>query len=173
MNEKLPFVSVVDASTLPEGLINTTTTFALPPLLASSTRPLSLTIERRRDAAARAESSEDAGVGDSVGVVVGFAGVDPVAPVGTGSGDGEGTVVGVVLVSLGFVVSDDEGVGDFSGFGELGDGSEDVGFEVTSDERVAAAVDSGLATGEGADVAANDVAPIFSSRPCNDPFTRR
>ena len=178
MKEKLPFVSVVDASTLPEGLISTTTTFGIPPLFASTTRPLILMVERRRDAAARAESSEVAGVGDSVGVALGFVGAGWVA-VGAGSGDGEGKLAGAVFVSVGLLVSEGVGVGDFSGFGEPEVGSADVvfcGFAAASVDGDAAGVDSGLALTDGdggAGAAAVVVALIFSSRPSNEPFRRR
>ena len=99
----MPFVSVVDASTLPEGLISTTTTFAIPPLFASTTRPLILMIERRRDAAARAESSVEV-----AGDVVWFAGVESGEAVG--SGDGDEALVGAVFVSVGLVLTFSTGV---------------------------------------------------------------
>ena len=175
MNEKLPLVSVVDARTLPEGLINTTTTFGMPTLLASTTRPVIFTIARRRDAAARAESSVDAVVGGSVGVVVGFAGaadsVDGVGE-GAGSGEGEAALVEDVFVeafsTLGVSDGDGEGVGDFSGFGEAALGS---GFVPELLEGGTAAVGSGL--GELVDAVTCVGAPICSSRPCSEPLTRR
>lgn len=167
MNEKLPFVSVVEASTLPEGLINTTTTFAIPTLFASTTRPVILTIERRRDAAARAESSVEV-----VGGPVGFAGVDSATGGAVGSGDGEGALVGAVFVSVGLVTFPARvvsGVGDLSGFGEVGVGSADAGFSgfgAASVDGEETAVGSGLAFVDAVvGAAAKDAAPILSSRP--------
>src|SRR5262245_22036353 len=66
----MPSLSVVEASTLPDGLIRTTTTFAIPTLLASATRPVILMFVRRREAAARKDSSDGGGASVVVGVVV-------------------------------------------------------------------------------------------------------
>ena len=139
-------MSVVDASTLPEGLISTTTTFAIPPLFASTTRPLILMIERRRDAAARAESSVEV-----AGDVVWVAGVESGEAVG--SGDGDEALVGAVFVSVGLVLTFSTGVS--------GVGAADAGlyeFEVSVDGE---AVGSDAVVG----AAATDPVPIFSSRP--------
>jgi len=46
------------AITLPDGLTNTTVTFAMPVLLASTIRPVILIVERRREAAVRNSSSD-------------------------------------------------------------------------------------------------------------------
>src|SRR6185369_8886872 len=76
----MPSVSVVAAITLPDGLINTTVTFEIPTLFASTMRPVTFTVVRKRAAAFLSASSEsdfgaagsDFGVsGAGSGVVVG------------------------------------------------------------------------------------------------------
>ena len=105
-------------------------------------------IERRREAAARAESSVE---------VVGGAGVESGEAVG--SGDGDAALVGAVFVSVGLVVT-------FSTRGLSGVGAADAGlyaFEVSVEGE---AVGSGLAfAGAVVGAAATDPAPSFSSRP--------
>src|SRR5687767_11828677 len=106
-------MSVVDASTLPDGLINTTTTFGIPTLEASKARPLIFITDRRREAFARNPSSEDTGSlpdeVDSVGVGDGAA-VGSAVGVAGASGDGDGAFSGVGVPDSG-LVSEGEGSG--------------------------------------------------------------
>ena len=167
----------MEASTLPDGLISTTTTFAIPTLVASATRPVIFMFVRRRAAAARNDSSE--GGGASV-VVVGWvaAGVG----VAVTSDVGFGTELGKFsLVVSGFAVSARavSGVGDFSGKAAGGVDSIDVaevgcvlvsavaGGLLTAASLVAAAGASLLAALLGA------AAPIRSSSPSSEPLILR
>jgi len=87
--------------TLPDGLINTTTAFAIPDLFTSTTRPEILIIERRRDAAARAESSVDPEVDVSGDEVAGLLRGGSPDPAGAASGGVEGALLGVTGVTFG------------------------------------------------------------------------
>src|SRR5688500_18396467 len=60
VNEYFPLSSVVAAITLPDGLINTTVTFASGTWFASRMRPVILIFVRNREAAARIDSSDNA-----------------------------------------------------------------------------------------------------------------
>ena len=104
--------------TAPDGLFNTTTAFAIPDLFISTTRPEILIIERSRDAAARAESSEDPEVDASGDEVAGLLRGDSVGAAGDDSGGVDGVLVGVTVVSLGLLltrlVSEEDEVDAFS-----------------------------------------------------------
>src|ERR1041385_7270348 len=82
----MPSLSVVAAITLPDGLINTTVTFAIPTLFASTIRPVTFTLVRKRADTFLSASSDGADVG---------AGSDFDVSTGVGVGVGSGVVVGV------------------------------------------------------------------------------
>src|SRR5215470_3216400 len=86
----MPSLSVVEASTLPEGLIKTTTTFGIPTLVASVTRPVILMFVRMREAAARNDSSD----GGAASLVVGATVVGELE-VEVTLGSGKGVVTGL------------------------------------------------------------------------------
>src|SRR5215216_4166159 len=90
----MPSLSVVAAITLPDGLINTTVTFAMPTLLASTIRPVTFTVDRKRAAAFLSASSDmaGAGAGSDFGVSAG-------APSGVVVGCAAGVVVSGVVVA--------------------------------------------------------------------------
>src|SRR6185369_17219663 len=95
----MPSLSVVAAITLPDGLINTTVTFERPTLFASTMRPVTFTVVRKRAEAFLSASSEiDFGGGaGSDFVVSGF----EVSGAGSGVvvGCGAGVVVSGVVVA--------------------------------------------------------------------------
>jgi len=64
VKEYFPSLSVVAASTLPDGLIKTTVAFASGALLTSRIRPVILIVDRKRDDAARKDSSDGGGAAD-------------------------------------------------------------------------------------------------------------
>lgn len=151
---------MVDANTEPDGLIRTTTTFEIPSLFESNTRPVILIFERNRDPAAlRASSLKGSGwlgVGDSEGTGVG---------VGVGSGVAAGTGSGVTVsggdVSFGVVTS--------------GVGCEVAGFVAVCVSEVAADCEAVFAESSetGAPPLVITAGPILSSSPVSEPFILR
>ena len=160
MNEYFPSLSVVAASTLPDGLIKTTVAFASGTLLESTMRPVILIVDRKREEAARKDSSEGgcaAGAGESVG----GAGVDEASGLGVSLGVGSGLAVSVGLEEdSGFAVS--VGVEDDAGFAV----SVAVGGEVS------VGVGCGVSADAGAAFATSVGVPLRRcSKPSREPFT--
>ena len=164
---------MVEASTLPDGLINTTTTFPSPFLFASLTWPVIFTVERVRDAAALNESSidgktSDPRVSDERGVGVGSA---------EGTGVGSGVATGVACGFGGGVsvlgVSEETGSGD----GVAADPeATDEGVETVSvpEGGLIAVVSAGvLAAVVVLAVPLTIAGPIRSSSPSSEPLILR
>jgi hypothetical protein len=139
----LPSLSVVEAITEPDGLINTTTTFAIPVLFVSLTWPDILIMERRRDAAARKEVSDvgKASAGEAEGVGLGVGAADEEAGVAAGALSGfrvsilSDGIIGASVLGASLVMFEEDAsvIGTFSG------------VAVVPGEGVAAA--SGVASG--------------------------
>src|SRR6185369_9915306 len=84
----MPSLSVVAAITLPDGLINTTVAFAIPTWFASTIRPVTFTVDRKRAEALLRASSDIVGGGSDFGVSA-----------GAGSGVVVGSAVAVAVVA--------------------------------------------------------------------------